>query len=119
MAHLKKNHKNGIKLESSLDLHGYTKDKAIRQMTLFIADQARKSRARVGAGARARADETNTCNTPFWIEVITGSGSHSMDGPVLREAVRSVLDVRKMHYVSMNAGSFAVNVKVSFYFNSL
>ena len=99
----------GVTIEASLDLHGYTKDKAIRQLTLFLSNQARLSKLRKWKFSNDNDNNKNDC---YYVEVITGSGSHSMDGPVLREAVRSVLDLREMKYIQLNAGSFAINVKV-------
>jgi hypothetical protein len=71
---------------AELDLHGLTREKAIRAVTDFI--------------------EVNKRN---YVRIITGSGSHSTHGPVLRTAVESLLTRRNMNFQRDSAGSFLVN----------
>ncbi|GAX12078.1 hypothetical protein FisN_8Lh182 [Fistulifera solaris] len=69
-----------------LDLHGLTREKAIRAVTDFIEDNKRNH-----------------------VRIITGTGSHSTHGPVLRTAVESLLTRRHMNFQRDSAGSFLVN----------
>ena len=71
---------------AELDLHGLTREKAIRAVTDFI--------------------EENKLNN---VRIITGTGSHSTRGPVLRSAVESLLTRRNMMFNRETAGSFIVN----------
>ncbi|GAX18962.1 hypothetical protein FisN_8Hh182 [Fistulifera solaris] len=71
---------------AELDLHGLTREKAIRAVTDFMEDNKRKH-----------------------VRIITGTGSHSTHGPVLRTAVESLLTRRKMQFQKDSAGSFLVN----------
>jgi DNA-nicking Smr family endonuclease len=52
----------------AIDLHGYTKVEAIYRLTQFL-DQVVTKRNR-------RKDNSSGC----WVEVVTGSGSHSQHG---------------------------------------
>lgn len=70
----------------SLDLHGLTRERAIRAVTDFI--------------------EVNKRNT---VRIITGSGSHSTHGPVLRTAVENLLSRRQMTFKRDGAGCFIVD----------
>jgi hypothetical protein len=53
----------------AIDLHGYTKVEAIYRLTQFL-DQVVTKRN------RRRKDNSGGC----WVEVVTGSGSHSQNG---------------------------------------
>ena len=76
---------------ATIDLHGYTKGHAISLLTDFLE---RVCKNRVGE---------------VWVEVITGTGAHSRDGPVLRTAVGRLLQKREMIFeLSGNKGSFKV-----------
>lgn len=76
---------------ATLDLHGNTKDQAISKMTFFFSEVVR----RYGGGQ---------------VLIITGSGSHSNNGPVLRQAVKATLDKRQMTYtINPGRGSFNVD----------
>ena len=104
------------KIENQLDLHGFTKEKAIRRMTQFLEEEKKKKvkKEKYGNAKINTNSKYNSRDGSKWVEIITGSGKHSQDGPVLREAVRKVLDIREMTYYQRNdAGSFAVNVMVS------
>jgi flagellar biosynthesis GTPase FlhF len=76
---------------TSIDLHGYFKDRAVSELTSFLEEH------RV-AGTTA-------------VQIITGTGSHSSGtgGPVLRCAVESLLERRKMEYSRNTPGSFLAN----------
>lgn len=69
----------------SLDLHGFRKSPAIRTLTDFLEQHSGE------------------------VEVITGSGQHSQDGPVLRTAVEHLLKKRDMTFERLTAGSFRVD----------
>ena len=69
------------------DLHGLRKDAAIREVTQFL--EVHRDRG--------------------WVCIITGKGQHSHDGPVLRDAVKKLLDKRRMKYsVNSDKGGFTV-----------
>ena len=68
----------------TLDLHGYTKERALREAVEFL--DAQRS----------------------WVVLVTGTGSHSLDGPVLRGAIESLLTKRKYTYSRNTPGSFLV-----------
>ena len=65
----------------TLDLHGYRKEAAIRAVTEFLDRQSRRNAPNDG-----------------WVTIITGAGSHSPDGPVLRTAVESLLRRRQIQF---------------------
>lgn len=74
-------------------------------MTSFLEKVVRKSRERRQFG-------------DIWVLVITGSGAHSPEGPVLRDAVQNLLEKRKMKYsINRGKGSFTVNANsgIEFY----
>jgi len=73
----------------TLDLHGYKKEAAIRRLTDFLENQ-------------------HQSNTSSWVCVITGTGSHSTCGPVLRTAVEKLLCKRKMTFERNTPGSFLI-----------
>jgi Smr domain len=50
---------------ASIDLHGYRKSDAISRLTEFLDQTTRKHHRHGG---------------PCWVEVVTGSGAHSLDG---------------------------------------
>jgi DNA-nicking Smr family endonuclease len=72
---------------AELDLHGRTREAAIREVTQVL----------------------DTHGEASWVHIITGSGAHSPSGPVLRHAVEAVLKGRKMEYRRTSPGSFLVN----------
>ena len=75
----------------TLDLHGYRKEAAIRAVTEFLDRQSRRNAPNDG-----------------WVTIITGAGSHSPDGPVLRTAVESLLRRRQIQFERDTPGSFKV-----------
>mmetsp|Transcript_5484 Transcript_5484/g.7000 ORF Transcript_5484/g.7000 Transcript_5484/m.7000 type:complete len:331 (+) Transcript_5484:147-1139(+) len=78
-----------------LDLHGQTRDKAIKNSVSYLD--------------RIRFENSNT-NTKIWVTIITGTGSHSSNGPVLRTAIEKILKMRQMEYTIQNGkGAFIVN----------
>jgi len=77
----------------TLDLHGFTKSEAISRATDFL-DRSNRS--------------LNSDNA--WVLVITGSGAHSSQGPILRSAIEALLIKRKIeHHIMKGKGSFLVN----------
>lgn len=86
---------------ATVDLHGDTKTQAIRRLTEFM-DRLIRSRPKMAN---------------VWVLVITGSGAHSKDGPVLRNAVESLFQKRQMNYtMNPGKGSFTVDARSGFHF---
>ena len=80
---------------ATLDLHGYHRGEAIRRLTDYLDQQAQNNRAE-----------------QVWVCVITGSGVHSTEGPVLRNAVQDLFVKRQMEYhINTGKGSLTVNAK--------
>ena len=78
---------------TTIDLHGYRKSEAIAALTSFLERNQ-------GQG---------------WVTVITGSGAHSHNGPILRTAVQSLLEKRQMEFtLNRGKGSFLVNADSGF-----
>ncbi|GKY97767.1 hypothetical protein MPSEU_000734900 [Mayamaea pseudoterrestris] len=97
----------------SLDLHGLTRDVAIRRVTDFLETHAAApnplpsssaTTSNNSSGSRSKHKKRTT-----WVCIITGSGSHSAQGPVLRSEVQKLLERRQMEYSRNTAGSFLVN----------
>eukprot|EP00957_Ditylum_brightwellii_P171929 13089601-Ditylum_brightwellii.AAC.1 len=99
-----------------IDLHGMNERVAISSLSRFF-EQCRKTydqkQRQLLHDKTPRRHKTNNNNR--WALVITGSGAHSMSGPVLRTAVQSILNRRQMTY-SMNKGrgSFTVDIASGF-----
>ena len=70
-----------------LDLHGLRKEEAIQAVTRFL--ETHESRH-------------------HYVQIITGTGSHSPHGPVLRTAVDNLLRRRQMEFEQDKPGSFRV-----------
>jgi len=70
-----------------LDLHGYQREAAMAAVTRFLEVHAR---------------------TGALVCIVTGTGSHSPNGPVLRSALISLLQRRQMEYEQDKPGSFRV-----------
>lgn len=85
-----------------IDLHGRTKNDAISALASFL-NSHRSSTAILNAMLDASR------NKPCPVLVITGSGKHSKDGPVLRSAIEKYLEKRQMHFV-LNRGKGAFTV---------
>lgn len=86
-----------IQASDTLDLHGYTREDAIRAVTKFWEDAGRKY-----------------SQNP-WVCVITGTGAHSgaLGGPILKQAIHKLLIKRQMEfsYCKKPRGMFLVNVR--------
>jgi hypothetical protein len=88
---------NPAEIVDQIDLHGYTKSLGIYALTFFLDQTIKKHKGRAG-------------HLPVWVLVITGSGAHSHDGPVLRYIVQALLEKRCMAYtLNHGKGSFTVN----------
>eukprot|EP00565_Helicotheca_tamesis_P007403 CAMPEP_0185726638 /NCGR_PEP_ID=MMETSP1171-20130828/2551_1 /TAXON_ID=374046 /ORGANISM="Helicotheca tamensis, Strain CCMP826" /LENGTH=364 /DNA_ID=CAMNT_0028395025 /DNA_START=231 /DNA_END=1325 /DNA_ORIENTATION=- len=94
-----------------IDLHGMKEQGALSSLSRFLEDcrnlyQKRLAKyAREGDGGLRRGEEEK------WALVITGSGAHSPNGPVLRTAVQSLLIRRQMTYtLTKGRGSFLVDI---------
>ncbi|EEC44074.1 predicted protein [Phaeodactylum tricornutum CCAP 1055/1] len=70
----------------TLDLHGFRRERAVRDTVAFLE-----------------------IHQTSWVIVITGSGRHSPEGPVLRGAVESILQRRGMQFSRNTPGTFLVN----------
>eukprot|EP00587_Corethron_hystrix_P009321 CAMPEP_0113300890 /NCGR_PEP_ID=MMETSP0010_2-20120614/2331_1 /TAXON_ID=216773 ORGANISM="Corethron hystrix, Strain 308" /NCGR_SAMPLE_ID=MMETSP0010_2 /ASSEMBLY_ACC=CAM_ASM_000155 /LENGTH=359 /DNA_ID=CAMNT_0000154389 /DNA_START=96 /DNA_END=1175 /DNA_ORIENTATION=+ /assembly_acc=CAM_ASM_000155 len=87
-----------------VDLHGYRRDRAVNKITFFLS--------RI-MGEYNLNDSDGKDNRPsgVWVKIITGSGSHSPNGPQLREAVRELLEKREMDFrMCRGNGAFLVRV---------
>lgn len=106
---------------ATLDLHGLAKERAIFSLTSFLSAVTTKASSRWSVNSSADSDKTQlwtrqkyiTNNVDeadgIWVQIITGKGIHSSNGPVLRNAVKSTLDKRCMIYQLMNdKGAFLV-----------
>mmetsp|Transcript_66963 Transcript_66963/g.193519 ORF Transcript_66963/g.193519 Transcript_66963/m.193519 type:complete len:303 (-) Transcript_66963:60-968(-) len=93
-------------LTATIDLHGYRKSEGIKTLTSFLEGTVSKHRRR------------KNCTGDVWVLVVTGSGAHSPEGPVLRSAVENLLQKRQMEFiVNRGKGSFTVkaNSGIVFY----
>jgi len=87
--------------DPTLDLHGRRLEEAISEVTSFL-DRLRRS-------AAASSGRPGVQNFLF-VQIITGSGSHSTHGPILRSAVQKLLDKRGMTYrLIQGGGAFQVD----------
>ena len=91
-------------MKDTLDLHGFTKAQGIAALTQFLDQVKTKNR-----DAKKRAEDGE-----IWVQIITGSGAHSGfgGGPVLRDAVQSLLVKRNMIF-KLNRGKGSFNVKAN------
>lgn len=86
----------------TLDLHGCTKPQAIRRVTDFLDFHRTKDKKK-----------KNAYSNKLWLCIVTGSGVHSQEGPILRNAVQTLFQKRHMEF-QLNRpgkGSFLVNAK--------
>lgn len=67
-------------------MHGFRKEEAIREVTKFFES-----------------------HNESWVHIITGTGSHSQHGGVLKVAIESLLNRREMEFKKTSPGSFLVN----------
>lgn len=82
-----------------IDLHGYTQSEGVSSLTSFLDKVTRRRKGDV------------------WVTVVTGSGAHSQNGPVLRAAVERLLQKRQMVYtINRGKGSFTVNANTGIVF---
>eukprot|EP00584_Thalassiosira_punctigera_P004522 CAMPEP_0172539974 /NCGR_PEP_ID=MMETSP1067-20121228/11069_1 /TAXON_ID=265564 ORGANISM="Thalassiosira punctigera, Strain Tpunct2005C2" /NCGR_SAMPLE_ID=MMETSP1067 /ASSEMBLY_ACC=CAM_ASM_000444 /LENGTH=451 /DNA_ID=CAMNT_0013325743 /DNA_START=146 /DNA_END=1501 /DNA_ORIENTATION=- len=88
---------------TTLDLHGKRLEDAISEVTIFL-DRIRRT---VAAFSRGRLGEQKNV---LYVTIITGSGSHSTHGPVLRGAVEKLLQKRGMIFrLERGGGAFKVD----------
>ena len=88
---------------TTIDLHGKLVEDAITEVTLFL------ERIRTYHHHHAAATGGGTTTT-FNVQIITGSGSHSRHGPILRSAVQKLLEKRRMVWkLEHGGGSFQVD----------
>jgi hypothetical protein len=86
------------KYHGTIDLHGYQKGEAISRLTSFMEQMAGKHRM-----------------GDVWVLVITGSGAHSQQGPIIRSGVQALLEKRKIHFtLNPGKGSFSVKANSGF-----
>lgn len=85
-----------------LDLHGYTKSEGICRTTAFLDRTSRQ--------------QNNIGDNKTWVLIVTGSGSHSSHGPVLRGAIEGLLKKRNIEFYPMKhgKGGFVVNAASGF-----
>ena len=84
----------------TLDLHGRRLEDAISEVTMYF-DRIRRTYASISNVAAPKSLD---------VIVITGKGSHSTSGPVLRSAVRKLLIKRGMDYtLEDHKGAFKVD----------
>mmetsp|Transcript_9003 Transcript_9003/g.21931 ORF Transcript_9003/g.21931 Transcript_9003/m.21931 type:complete len:454 (-) Transcript_9003:71-1432(-) len=89
-------------IPTTLDLHGRRLEEAISEVTLFLE----RIRRTVAAYSRGMAGGHNT----FFVKIITGAGSHSSHGPILRSAVQKLLEKRGMVFkLERGGGAFHVD----------
>ena len=86
-----------------LDLHGYTRERAIEKLTFFL-DQIRHKHL------HSISNSSTYLPPSMPVTIITGSGKHSQSGPVLRHAVEKTLTKRQMVFrLNHGKGSFIVD----------
>lgn len=96
----------------TLDLHGCRRSDAIRQLTDFLErHRSCSSPADSRDNPRLGAAAVTLPQSPFpsWVCIITGTGSHSKAGPVLRNATLELLMKRHMAF-SINRGRGSITV---------
>lgn len=91
-------------IQYKLDLHGERREKAIQKLISFL-DQIRHNHKK-----KNPSQQYKNKNKQIMVTVVTGSGSHSMEGPILRTAVEKVLKKRRMTYhLTHKRGAFIVD----------
>ncbi|KAL9189524.1 hypothetical protein ACHAXT_009199 [Thalassiosira profunda] len=86
---------------TTLDLHGCRLEEAISEVTLFLE----RIRRTVASASRRRS-----AHQILYVQIITGAGSHSSHGPVLRNAVQRLLEKRGMDFrLERGGGAFQVD----------
>ena len=95
------------KQQQQLDLHGCTKLQAIERLTFFL-EQIRHQRKK--PRTLTRQQQFPALPGSVSVTIITGTGKHSVHGPVLRLAVERTLNKRQMNFqLNPNKGSFCVD----------
>eukprot|EP00804_Cyclotella_cryptica_P025786 CCRYP_002675-RA/>CCRYP_002675-RA protein AED:0.32 eAED:0.32 QI:143/1/1/1/0.75/0.6/5/24/472 len=91
-----------VMTDLTLDLHGRRLEDAIAAVTLYF-DRIRSTYAAIHPTSAATSNSLK-------VTVITGSGSHSTHGPVLRSAVQKLLVKRGMTFsIEPGKGAFTVD----------
>lgn len=101
----------------TLDLHGFRKEEAIRRVTDFLEQHASASSLsnEKESGARSSNTDDGRGSKNGWVCIVTGSGAHSNEGPVLRTAVHNLLIKRQMDFSALpGKGGFTVNPRSGF-----
>jgi len=84
----------------TIDLHGKRLEDAIRSTSFFLERVRRAWSSAATTGSHGR----------LMVTIVTGTGSHSAQGPVLRNAVKRLLDKRGMTYSLANGrGAYVVD----------
>jgi hypothetical protein len=87
-------------LTLELDLHGRRLEEAIAEVTMYF-DRIRSAYSSITSSAAS-----NSLN----VTIITGKGSHSAQGPVLRSAIQKLLVKRGMTFsIEHGKGAFKVD----------
>jgi len=100
-----------MRVVDTLDLHGKTKAKAISSTTWFLDQQRQQQRN------RNHNKSSSSSSRVLYVRIITGTGSHSsaQQGPVLRNAIETLLKKRQMNYtLERTKGSFLVDLMSGF-----
>jgi len=95
---------------SKLDLHGYTKSEGICRTTEFLD---RTSRKIPNSCLPAHWMDGQFGDDKTWVLIVTGSGSHSSHGPVLRGAIESLLKKRNIEFYPMKHGKGMFTVEIT------
>eukprot|EP00569_Conticribra_weissflogii_P016734 CAMPEP_0171413594 /NCGR_PEP_ID=MMETSP0880-20121228/35432_1 /TAXON_ID=67004 /ORGANISM="Thalassiosira weissflogii, Strain CCMP1336" /LENGTH=447 /DNA_ID=CAMNT_0011931313 /DNA_START=74 /DNA_END=1417 /DNA_ORIENTATION=- len=103
-----------------LDLHGRRVEDAISEVTLFL-DRIRRTHSTVRASMIPSSKNDSPAESatgapeamrdePLYVVIVTGSGSHGSQGPVLRNAVKKLLQKRGMNFsLGRCGGAFQVD----------
>uniref|UniRef100_A0A7R9WX99 Smr domain-containing protein n=1 Tax=Craspedostauros australis TaxID=1486917 RepID=A0A7R9WX99_9STRA len=90
---------------AELDLHGYRLQESIRRFTQFIDEVVTTNTTSKSSGRKKFKSKDGN----VWVLVITGSGAHGQDGPVLRNGIEKLMVKRGMTYrINRGKGSFMV-----------
>ena len=102
----------------TLDLHNHGLTTAISSTTSFLSSLVQRHNASCSyaksssGGGIGNTGKPGTCSCTVHCIIVTGSGSHSSDGPVLRSAIDKLLQRRHMTYhitPHSGRGSFTVD----------
>lgn len=99
----------------TLDLHNHRLTTAISSTTSFLSGLIQRHHAScpyVKSSGISNTGKPGTCSCAVHCIIVTGSGSHSSDGPVLRSAIDKLLQRRRMTYhitPHSGRGSFTVD----------